>query len=176
MAYALSTAACSGDLPGGASAGESSVSVGESMVSTEQATTVMVSPALAGEELLSRPPVADLAVVRSLISNVAQLTVLRRANSLLDYFNLDDAKFFGELSITWWRELGCWALVKGSKGHAIVGDANSFWRPAIVADVEKGLEECRKARPLDEAERASADMDGYSLAARISEHIQSRCR
>ena len=103
------------------------------------------------------------------------MTILRTANSLLDYFNLDGAKFLGELSITWWRELGCWALVKGSKGHAIVGDANSFL-PALVADVEKGLKECRKARPLDEAERASADMDGYSLATRISEHIQSRFR
>ena len=171
MAYALSTAAFSGDLPGGASAGESSVSVGESRVSSGQATTVMVSPALAGEELLSRPQVADLPVVRSLISKVAQLTILRSANSLLDYFNLDDAKFLGELSITWWRELGCWALVKGSKGHAIVGDVYTFI-PSPEADVEKALKELRKARPLDDWERASADMQQFATG--IYEQIASR--
>ena len=134
-----------------------------------------VSTAPAGEEFLSRPPVQNPADVRSLRNKLALMTILRSPSSLLDYFNLDDVKFLGELSLTWWRELGCWALVKGSKGHAIVGDANSFL-PARVVDVEKGLKESRKARPLDKAERASADLDGYSLTTRISEHIQSRFR
>ena len=45
MADASSTAASSGDLPGGASAGESRVSVGESRVSAGAATTEEVSAA-----------------------------------------------------------------------------------------------------------------------------------
>ena len=164
----------------GASAGESSVSVGESRVSTGQDTIVLDIGGLKvkvtySERVSTAPPVQNPADVRSLRNKLALTTILRSPASLLDYFNLDGAKFLGELSLTWWRELGCWALVKGSKGHAIVGDASSFL-PARVADVEKGLKECRKARPLDEVERASADLDGYSLTTRISEHIRSRFR
>ena len=160
----------------GASAGESSVSVGESRVSTGQDTRVLHIGGVKvkvtySERVSTAPPVPNPADVRSLRNNWAMTTILRSTVPLLDYFNLDGAKFLGELSLSWWRELGCWALVKGSKGHAIVGDASSFV-PARVADLEKGLKECRKARPLDEAERASADLAKFS--ARISEAIRER--
>ena len=182
MADASSTAATSGDLQARASAGESTVrhehrqekKQQEGTLAGEEATegaSAGESSVSVGESRVSTGPNPD--DVRRLRNKLAMTNVLRSPASLFEYFNLDGAKFLGELSLTWWRELGCWALVKGSKGHAIVGDASRFL-PARVADVEKALKECRKARPLDDVERASADLGEF--AARISEQIRSRCK
>ena len=78
----------------------------------------------------------------------ALLTILRRANSLFDYFNLQETRFLGELSITWWTELGCWATIKGSMSQAIYGARLTFI-PEQVANLKKTLAKLRKERPLD---------------------------
>ncbi len=91
---------------------------------------------------------ADSAIVLSIRSETAQLTVLRRATSVFDYFELDEVRLFGEISISWWRELGCWAVVKGASQQPIVGATLTFV-PQRVPNLKKALAECRKERPLD---------------------------
>ena len=70
--------------------------------------------------------VTEADLVREIKGKTAQLTILRRANSLFDYFNLQETRFLGELSIIWWRELGCWATIKGSTSKAIYGTRLTF--------------------------------------------------
>ena len=92
--------------------------------------------------------VTESELVREIRGKTAQLTILRRANPLFDYFNLQETRFLGELSITWWRELGCWATIKGSTSQAIYGTSLTFI-PEKVANLKKTLAKLRKERPLD---------------------------
>ena len=92
--------------------------------------------------------VTEADLVREISGETAQLTILRRANSLFDYFNLQETRFLGELSITWWTELGCWATIKGSMSQAIYGARLTFI-PEQVANLKKTLAKLRKERPLD---------------------------
>ena len=69
---------------------------------------------------------AEAEIVLKIRNKTAQLTVLRRAISVFDYFTLAAVRLLGEVSITWWRELGCWALSKGAAEQVISGSPLTF--------------------------------------------------
>ena len=92
---------------------------------------------------------AESEVVLKIRSKTAQLTVLRRLVSVFDHFTLTEVRLLGEVSITWWRELGCWATVKGAAGETVSGGGLTFV-PYQVKNLKRQLAELRKERSLDD--------------------------
>ena len=72
---------------------------------------------------------------------VAQLTVIRRTPSLFDYFVLEELRALTEVSITYWREVGVYAVLS----QVLRGKPCTFISSEGQADIRR----MRSEKPLD---------------------------